>query len=59
MSTSQKKTFEPNPERESASVNSQSEAEERTGLRVGLALASAAIGGAMKAVVEHFLNDNQ
>lgn len=59
MSASQKKIPELDPKRESGSAKAQSEATERTSLRVGLALASAAVGGAVKAVVEHFLKENQ
>ncbi|WUH89776.1 hypothetical protein OG900_06265 [Streptomyces sp. NBC_00433] len=59
MSTTRKKNPEPNPERQSIAVNSTSETWERSGLRVGLALVSAAVGGAAKAVVDHFLKDSQ
>lgn len=60
MSAFQKKPPEdPNPKQESGPGNAQTEAVERTSLRVGLALASAAVGGAVRAFVEHFLKDDQ
>ncbi|MEU7011523.1 hypothetical protein [Streptomyces sp. NPDC046332] len=60
MSTYQKRNPEPSPEQEpAASMDTQSEEMKRTGLRVGLALVSAAVGGATKAVVEHFLKNDQ
>ncbi|CCK32966.1 hypothetical protein BN159_p94 (plasmid) [Streptomyces davaonensis JCM 4913] len=56
MSTPQKR----NPEQEPAAVmNAQSEEMQRSGFRVGLALISAAVGSAAKAVVEHFLKNDQ
>ncbi|MFJ8669704.1 hypothetical protein [Streptomyces sp. NPDC093600] len=59
MSTSQENVPESKPKQEPASANSHSEKTERTGFRVGLALLSAMVGGAVKAVVEHFLKDNK
>ncbi len=59
MSTSQKEIPESNPKQESGSANTPGEAMERTSIRIGLALASAAVGGAAKAIFEHFLKEDQ
>ncbi|MFF8386117.1 hypothetical protein ACF053_21050 [Streptomyces kanasensis] len=59
MSTSQENFPESKPKQESPRGNSQSGARERNGFRIGLALASAVVSGAVKAVVEYFLKDNK
>lgn len=59
MSTPQEKAPDPNTQQESKPASSQGGKAERTGLRVALALASAAVGGAAKAVIEHVLKDDE
>lgn len=59
MSVPQEKAPDPNTQESKPACSPQGGKAERTGLRVALALASAAVGGAAKAVIEHVLKDDQ